>query len=99
MFFPALPTKGTLYTAQAPVSKRVDKEQWFTVNSFAQPCFTTVQNIIQEHFFFLKRLYVYLFTFRERGRERERERNINVWLPLTWPPAGDLAHNPGMCPD
>ena len=26
-------------------------------------------------------------------REKERERNINVQLP------GDLAHNPGMCPD
>ena len=24
---------------------------------------------------------------------KERERNINVWLP------GDLARNPGMCPD
>ena len=27
-----------------------------------------------------------------------KERNISVWLPLTWPPTGDLAHNPGMCP-
>ena len=50
----------------------------------------------------------YLFIFRERGgegREKERERNISVRLPLTcpslgtWPPTGDLAHNPGMCPD
>ena len=46
-----------------------------------------------------------LFIFREeKGREKERERNINVQeihqlvashTPLT----GDLACNPGMCPD
>ena len=22
-----------------------------------------------------------------------------MWLPLVWPPTGDLAYNPGMCPD
>ena len=27
------------------------------------------------------------------------DRNINVWLPLAHPPTGDLACNPGMCPD
>ena len=31
--------------------------------------------------------------------EKERERKIHVWLPLHVPPTGDLAHNPGMCPD
>ena len=41
----------------------------------------------------------YLLIFREKGREGERERNINVWLPLTCPSTGDLACNPGMCPD
>ena len=30
--------------------------------------------------------------------EREEETNINVWLPLTHPPPGDLAGNSGMCP-
>ena len=45
-------------------------------------------------------LKFYLIIFREReGREKERERNINVWLPLVCPATGDLAHNPGMCPD
>ena len=29
------------------------------------------------------------------GREKERERNSTVWLP----PTGDLAGNPGICPD
>ena len=42
---------------------------------------------------------LYLFLDRGEGREKERERNINVWLPLVQPPTGDLAHNPGMCPD
>ena len=42
----------------------------------------------------------YLIIFREReGKEKERERNINVWLTLAFPATGDLAHNPGMCPD
>ena len=36
----------------------------------------------------------------ERGEgEKERTRNIHVWLSLTLPPTGDLACNPGMCPD
>ena len=49
--------------------------------------------------FFFK-YFVYLFLESEQGREKERERNINVWLPLTCPPnTGDLACNPGMCPD
>ena len=41
----------------------------------------------------------FFFFLRERGREGERERNISVWLPLTHPPTGNLAHNPGICPD
>ena len=46
--------------------------------------------------FFLKSFFI---LFLERGRgEKERERNISMWLPLV-PPTGDLAHNPGMCPD
>ena len=43
--------------------------------------------------------FIYLFLGRGEGKEKERERNINVWLPLMCPPTGDLAHNPGMCPD
>ena len=46
-----------------------------------------------------KKDFIYLlFLERGEGKKKERERNISVWLPLT-PPAGDLAHNPGMCPD
>ena len=51
--------------------------------------------IIIIHFFFKKIFYIE----GGEGREKERERNINMWLPFTWPPTGDLAHNPGMCPD
>ena len=48
--------------------------------------------------FFLK----ILFIFRER--EREGERNISVQeihqlVASCTPPTGDLACNPGMCPD
>ena len=37
-----------------------------------------------------------LFIFGERGSEEKRERNIDV---RDTPPTGDLAHNPGTCPD
>ena len=40
----------------------------------------------------------YLFLDRREGREKERERNINV-VAASVPPTGDLARNPGMCPD
>ena len=43
--------------------------------------------------------FIYLFLDRGEGWEKERERNINVWLPLARPPTGDLAGNPGMCPN
>ena len=44
--------------------------------------------------------FIYLFLERGEGKEKERERNINVWFPLVKKaPAGDLAHNPGICPD
>ena len=47
-------------------------------------------------FFFLKILFIYFY--RGERSEKERERDINVWLPLTYPITGDLAHNLGMCP-
>ena len=46
-----------------------------------------------------------LFIFRVRGREAEREENISVGekhqcvVASCTPPAGDLARNPGLCPD
>ena len=45
-------------------------------------------------------LFIYLFSERGEGREKERERNVNVQsVASRIPLAGDLAHNPGMCPD
>ena len=47
-------------------------------------------------FFFLKSLFI----FRERGKEGEREEEIHQCVVAScMPPAGDLACNPGMCPD
>ena len=48
---------------------------------------------------FKKKLFIYLFLERGEGREKRRERNINVWFASHVPPTGDLARNPGMCPD
>ena len=61
--------------------------------------------LLDSLFRFIYLLYLFikdsidLFLERGEGREKERERNINVWLPLNIPPTGDLARNPGMCPD
>ena len=43
--------------------------------------------------------FIYLFLERAEEKEKGRERNIYVWLPLVHPLTGDLACNPGMCPD
>ena len=48
-----------------------------------------------EDFIYFFKDFIFLFLEREEGRER----NINVWLPPMQPPTGDLAWNPGMCPD
>ena len=42
----------------------------------------------------------YLFIFRERGRKGEREGEKHQCVVVSQvPPTGDLACNPGMCPD
>ena len=51
-----------------------------------------------------KILFFNLFLERGEGKEKEKERNINVQyihrlVASHTPPAGDLACNPGMCPD
>ena len=44
--------------------------------------------------------FIYLFLERGEGREKEREKNVHVQLVASHtPPTGDLACNPGMCPD
>ena len=47
---------------------------------------------------------IYLFIFRERGKEREREGEKHqcvkhLSIASYMPPAGNLAHNPGMDPN
>ena len=49
-------------------------------------------------FFLIKILFIYLFLERGREGEREGEKHQCVVASHT-PPTGDLAHNPGMCPD
>ena len=45
-------------------------------------------------------LFIYLFIYRERGREGEREGEKHQCVVASHAsPTGDLAHNPGMCPD
>ena len=49
-------------------------------------------------FLFLKKDFIYLFLERKREGEREEEKYQCV-LTSCVPPTGDLARNPGMCPD
>ena len=45
-------------------------------------------------------LFYILFIFRERGREGERKGEKHQCMVASHvPPIGDLARNPGMCPD
>ena len=45
-------------------------------------------------------LFIYLFIFRVRRREGEREREKHQCVVASCrSPTGDLACNPGMCPD
>ena len=49
-------------------------------------------------FTFFEKDFIYLFLEREREGEREGEKHEWV-IAFHTPPTGDLAHNPGMCPD
>ena len=50
-----------------------------------------------------KKDFIYLLLERGKWREKKREKNISVrdneLVAYRLPPAGDLACNPGMCPD
>ena len=49
---------------------------------------------------FFKKDFIYLFIFKERGREGEQEGEKHQCVVASHaPPPGDLASNPGMCPD
>ena len=70
-------------------SAHLEGKRWFTKN-------IGKSGKIQ---FFFKKYFIYLFLDRGEEREKERERHKNMWLPLTCPTLGNLARNPGMCPD
>ena len=42
--------------------------------------------------------FIYLFAERGEGKKKEGEKHQCV-VASSVPPTGDLAHNPGMCPD
>ena len=42
--------------------------------------------------------FIYVILERGEGREKEGEKHQRV-VASRAPPTGDLAHNPGMCPD
>ena len=44
-------------------------------------------------------VFNYFFLFRKRGREGETEGEKHLSVASRAPPTGDLARNPGMCPD
>ena len=45
-------------------------------------------------------IYFILLIFRERGKDREREREKHQHVVASRSPSiGDMAQNPGMCPD
>ena len=46
---------------------------------------------------FLKQDFIYLFLERGKGKEKEEEKH--QWIASNTPLTGDLASNPGMCPD
>ena len=53
--------------------------------------------VMEEGWIFFKD-FIYLFL--ERGREGEKEgEKYQCVVASRAPPTGDLAHNPGMCPD
>ena len=49
-------------------------------------------------FFFFK-IFLKTYFFREKGREGEREGEKHQLVASHMPPTGDLACNPGKCPD
>ena len=51
-----------------------------------------------EIIYFFKIVFIYFFREREREGEREGEKHQCV-VASHAPPTGDLARNPGMCPN
>ena len=72
------------------------------VGGFAWPAWCVLSfllfcKLIPNVCFFL-RFYLFIFREIEEGREKEGEKHQCVVVSHA-PPTGDLAHNPGTCPD
>ena len=73
--------------------------EYFIMCLFPVLIFTLISMLHSKYFIFFKKLF-YLFIFRQRGRvgEKGREKHQCV-IASHVPRTGDLALNPGMCPD
>ena len=48
--------------------------------------------------FFKDFIYLFIYLFLDRGERRQKEKR-QYMVASQAPPTGDLAHNPGMCPE
>ena len=63
-------------------------------------CCTGSPLIKTNDLFYLFTFKDFIYLFLERGREREREGETHQCVAASHTPStGDLARNPGMCPD
>ena len=101
---------GTL--SRAPAATRSDfpdlsqiwkwrEKQTISEFFYSFRCTFTLKNFT---LIFFQRFYIFIFRERGEGNVKERERNIDVLeihqlVASHTPPTGDLAHNPGVCPD
>ena len=56
------------------------------------------ESLYLEQYFLKKRFHLFIFRERERKGERDGEKHPCVVASCA-PPTGDLACNPGICPD
>ena len=112
--FPTRGTRNTiiiapvspLYSAPVTFSKKTSQPtQWvpFLYAVISSVAIFALNRIALNSLYCLSYLLMYAFIyvcFRGREREGEREGEKHWCVVATWvPPIGDLACNPGMCPD
>ena len=64
-----------------------------------RPALNPLSHTSQAFYFIYLLIKDFIYLFLERGGQEEREREIACVVASHAPPAGDLALNPGMCPD